>query len=59
VLAYLYIPGAGLFATIFAGIPLLMIFAGLAAFRAQPDPASDKARILAFLAEEIDARPVA
>lgn len=58
VLAYIYIPGAGLFATIFAGIPLLMIFAGLAAFRAQPDPASDKARILAFLAEEIDARPV-
>ncbi|MBO9696578.1 MAG: hypothetical protein J7499_10310 [Sphingopyxis sp.] len=58
VAAYLYIPGAGLFATIFAGIPLLMIFAGLAAFRAQPDPASDKAKILAFLAEEIDARPV-
>lgn len=59
VAAYIYIPGAGLFATIFAGIPLLMIFAGLAAFRAQPDPASDKAKILAFLAEEIDARPVA
>jgi hypothetical protein len=58
-LAYLYIPGAGLFATIFAGIPLLMIFAGLAAFRAQPDPAEDKAKILAFLAEEIDARPLA
>ena len=57
-LAYIYIPGAGLFATIFAGIPLLMIFAGLAAFRAQPDPAEDKAKILAFLAEEIDARPV-
>lgn len=58
ILAFLYIPGAGLFATIFAGIPLLMIFAGLAAFRAQPDPAEDKAKILAFLAEEIDARPV-
>ena len=56
--AYIYIPGAGLFATIFAGIPMLMIVAGLAAFRAQPDPASDKAKILAFLAEEIDARPV-
>jgi len=58
VLAFLYIPGAGLFATIFAGIPLLMIFAGLAAFRAQPDPAEDKAKILAFLAREIDARPL-
>lgn len=58
VAAYIYIPGAGLFATIFAGIPMLMIVAGLAAFRAQPDPASDKAKILAFLAEEIDARPV-
>ena len=59
ILAWIYIPGAGLFATIFAGIPLLMIFAGLAAFRARPDPASDKAKILAFLAEEIDARPIA
>jgi hypothetical protein len=58
VLAYIYIPGAGLFATIFAGIPLLMIFAGLAAFRNQPPPAGDKAKILAFLAREIDARPV-
>lgn len=58
VLAYLYIPGAGLFATFFAGIPLLMIFGGLAAFRAQPRPADDKAKILAFLAEEIDARPM-
>lgn len=57
--AYLYIPGAGLFATIFAGIPLLMIFAGLAAFRAQPDPADDLEKILAFLAREIDARPIA
>ncbi|WP_447757193.1 hypothetical protein [Sphingopyxis fribergensis] len=57
VLAYLYIPGAGLFATFFAGIPLLMIVAGLAAFRAQPDPAEDKAKILDFLAREIDARP--
>lgn len=59
ILAYIYIPGAGLFATIFSGIPLLMIFAGLAAFRAQSDPAEDKAKILAFLAEEIDARPIA
>jgi hypothetical protein len=59
ILAYIYIPGAGLFATIFAGIPLLMIFAGLAAFRAKPDPVEDKAKILAFLAEEIDARPIA
>jgi hypothetical protein len=58
VLAFLYIPDAGLFATIFAGIPLLMIFAGLAAFRAQSDPAEDKAKILAFLAREIDARPL-
>lgn len=58
ILAYIYIPGAGLFATIFAGIPLLMIFAGLAAFRNQPPPAEDKAKILAFLAREIDARPV-
>ncbi len=58
VLAYIYIPGAGLFATIFAGIPLLMIFAGLAAFRAQPAPADDLEKILAFLAEEIGARPV-
>lgn len=58
ILAFLYIPGAGLFATFFAGIPLLMIFAGLAAFRAQPDPADDKAKILDFLAREIDARPV-
>lgn len=59
ILAFIYIPGAGLFATIFAGIPLLMIFAGLAAFRAQPAPAEDKAKILGFLAREIDARPVA
>ena len=59
VLAFLYIPGAGLFATIFAGIPLLMIFTGLAAFRAQPDAAEDKSKILAFLAEKIDARPIA
>ncbi|HEY0597836.1 hypothetical protein [Sphingopyxis sp.] len=59
VLAYIYIPGAGLFATFFAGIPLLMIFAGLAAFRAQPDPAKDLEKILAFLAREIDARPIA
>ena len=57
VLAYIYIPGAGLFATFFAGIPLLMIFGGLAAFRAQPDAAGDKAKILDFLAREIDARP--
>lgn len=57
ILAYLYIPGAGLFATFFAGIPLLMIFAGLAAFRAQPPPADDLEKILVFLAREIDARP--
>ena len=57
VLAFLFIPGAGLFATFFAGIPLLMIFAGLAAFRAQPEPAEDLEKILAFLAREIDARP--
>ena len=59
VLAYIYIPGAGLFATFFAGIPLLMIFAGLAAFRAQPEPADDLKEILVFLAREIDARPIA
>ena len=59
ILVFIYVPGTGLFATIFAGIPLLMIFAGLAAFRAQPDPAEDKAKILDFLAREIDARPVA
>lgn len=59
ILAFIYIPGAGLFATFFAGIPLLMIFAGLAAFRAQPAPEEDKAKILAFLAREIDARPIA
>ena len=58
VLAFLFIPGAGLFATFFAGIPLLMIFAGLAAFRAQPEPAEDLKKILAFLAREIDARPI-
>lgn len=58
VAAFLYIPGAGLFATFFAGIPLLMIFGGLAAFRAQPDAAEDKAKILDFLAREIDARPL-
>ena len=58
VLAFLFIPGAGLFATFFAGIPLLMIFAGLAAFRAQPEPAEDLEKILAFLAREIDARPI-
>jgi len=58
VAAFLYIPGAGLFATFFAGIPLLMIFGGLAAFRAQPDAAEDKAKILDFLALEIDARPL-
>lgn len=58
VLAFLYIPGAGLFATIFAGIPLLMIFAGLAAFRSGSDSADDKAKILDFLAREIGARPV-
>lgn len=57
VAAYIYIPGAGLFATFFAGIPMLMIFGGLAAFRAQPNPAEDKAKILAFLAREIDAHP--
>lgn len=57
VLAFLYIPDAELFAVIFAGIPLLMIFAGLAAFRAQADPAEDMAKILDFLAREIDARP--
>ena len=57
VLAFLYIPGAELFAIIFAGIPLLMIFAGLAAFRAQADPTEDMAKILDFLAREIDARP--
>ena len=34
------------------------IIAGLAAFRAQPEAAEDKAQILAFLAREIDARPV-
>jgi Flp pilus assembly protein TadB len=59
VAAYLYIPGAGLFATIFAGIPLLMIVAGLAAFRAQSDHVDDLEKILAFLAREIDARPIA
>jgi hypothetical protein len=58
VAAYIYIPGAGLFATIFAGIPMLMIVAGLAAFRAQPDKAGDKAKILDFLAREIDARSI-
>lgn len=58
ILAFIFIPGAGLFATIFSGIPLLMIFAGLAAFRAQPDPAAGKAKILDFLAREIDARPL-
>lgn len=58
ILAWIYIPGAGLFATFFAGIPLVMIFAGLAAFRTRPDPAGDKAKILDFLAREIDARPV-
>ena len=59
ILAFIFLPGAGLFATIFSGIPLLMIFAGLAAFRAQSDPAEDKAKILDFLAREIDARPIA
>ncbi|MDO9364149.1 MAG: hypothetical protein Q7T60_14545 [Sphingopyxis sp.] len=58
VLAFLYIPGAGLFATIFAGIPLLMIFAGLAAFRTGSNSADDKMKILDFLAREIDARPI-
>jgi hypothetical protein len=58
VAAYIYIPGAGLFATIFAGIPMLMIVAGLAAFRSRPDPAEDREKILAFLGSEIDARPI-
>lgn len=57
-LAFLYIPGAGLFATIFAGIPLLMIFSGLAAFRSGYNSADDKAKIIDFLAREIGARPV-
>ena len=59
ILAFIFIPGAGLFATIFAGIPLLMIFPGLAAFPAEAGPGGDKAKILAFLAEKIDARPIA
>lgn len=58
ILAFIFIPGTGLFATIFSGIPLLMIFAGLAAFRTQAAPADDKAKILDFLAREIDARPI-
>ena len=59
VAALLFLPGAELFGIIFAGIPLLMMVAGIIAFRSQRPADEDLAEILGFLAREVDAHPVA